>query len=310
MSNNLNIPATLVIDQDALIDVLKKAMEENAGQLDEPQPAKYPFSQVTVPVHPDPDEATEQPAKRKPGRPKKAKAEEDRAQKTSNLHLKIDSSQPQEIQFKSAIVQSAMQAHGDAIGRKIMQNWTDEDTKAVQFAMSLYGVATLQTVAKASADTPESELTKSPRLFLMAIFKKAAELSEIARPVSVPRENRCGICEGVGAHSPGCPNGISAQLRREAATDGGAVPSRVPNAAIPAQAAEKPEICAVGGAAGGCPIPQHGMILQGGAHIPVHPPEVLRALRASMEAAPPAVPQFSLPQPPVKRGPGRPKKAK
>ena len=296
MSADIRVQATLIISQEALMEAVMAVRAQEAEE-----PAAIPAATSAM----DPAAQT----KRKRGRPKKVQAEAAVAPpEEKDIHLKIDFQQPMEIQFKTAIIQAAAQAHGDAVARRIFQSWTDADTAGVKFAMSLFSVATLQSVAKATADTPEAELAKVPRLFVTGLFQRGSELAEVAQPVLAPSGPQpCGICEQIGSHAPSCPNGLGRRAAPE--TPGGAIPSRVPNAA-PRPVERQPEVCAVGGVAGGCPLP-HGVVLQGGAHIAVHTPETLDAMRAATTGPGAPRPQFELPQPPpAKKGPGRPKKTK
>lgn len=295
MSTEIKVNAILTITEDDLRAALALASQKP----------------LTVDLGPEPTETVvAPPAKRKYTRRTKTQAAPE-PPPDEDIRIKVNPDDPIEAQIRTVIVQAAAHKHGDAVARKIFQSWTDEDTKAVTICRQIFGAVTLPTIAKAVMDSDEATLLKLPRLIMSGIFQAAADLEPKAQPIAVPKEGprpgACPICEGVSTHKAGCP--IGHQLRSTEA-DGGAMPSRVPNA-TPAPVAEAPEICAMGGPEHGCPIPDHRMILQGGAHIPVHTPETMRKLREAISPTAPVASVWSAPPPPKKPGkPARKARAK
>ena len=316
--NEIGFNAKIVIDSEQFLKLISQAGLA-AGESNFPaEPTKkrgWPKGKkrkakaqpsVAVPVSPEPVTPPEPtPAVTEPS-----------PEPVEQVRLKIDGKTTPEDQIKSAILQAAIHTHGDAIARKIMSNWDAEDTNVVARCRVIFPSVRLEAIAKATMDSQPAILVKLPRTWLPTLFDAAAQL--VARPVVQPLAEPvgCTICGNTDGHKAGCPMAL---LESTHEGDGGAMTAAMRRGESPAQPpapTPEPEICALDGPKGGCPLP-HATIFQGGAHIMVHPPELMARLRQATAAQTAPAPAWNAPAPPTTesapaapRKRGRPKKVR
>lgn len=304
MADQVQIPAILTIDPETvrnLILAATRGMNIPSTASPPPPAQKNPESDYTPPPV----------LRRGRGRPKGSKT-----RKLEEVKFRISGSDSAELQAKSVIIQAAMHTHGDGKAREIMLAWGDEDTAAIATMKKIFPDVSLEAIGQAMMDAEDAEITGLPRVWMATIFTRANSYTKEAQggeeEVEPEEEGEeegigptaCDICGSSGpTHKKGCPRAL-------AEGDGGAIASRVGGPAQAAPAAQA-EPCGLGGPPN-CPLP-HAVVLQGGAHIAVHTPEVVAKLRTALGGQQPEV-RWNAPLPPnakmVARAPQEAKPAK